>query len=438
MLDIIAKQEYFSWLDRGVADPKDYTLKGIQDAWVLSVLQDKENLAIVEVGGGNSRVLKKTSKQNECWNIDKLEGYGLGPTSVSDISNVKLIRSYVGEFDPEIPSDYFDVLFSISVVEHIPKPNIQDFFADCYRILKPGGVMLHAIDLYIFDDPADMPRLIDMYREAVEACSFEWLAIPKVSGHATFKCGYASNADITLNQWNRSAPALKSIRAVAQSVTIKLVAFKPLQGEDDGKKKSWFMVTDSDSGSALNLSDSPELDGSTPSSLPQPAVSRPEHVRLKPRAEAISQPPSLQQLSSLPSAPAKGSIPEFDNAKTEAKSIRNRSIGRSVPVPAEESSKPYIQRVKALAEGVISYYSRWPALVAIGAIFLSITAFSLDAPFSQGVAAMGIVLLLLLVGHAASKADYVLKELESERTNRRKATSSLKKKVETLSRIVKS
>ncbi|MGB3492753.1 MAG: methyltransferase domain-containing protein [Elainellaceae cyanobacterium] len=423
MLDVVTKSEYFSWLDQRIANRNNHTLKGIQDAWVLSLLWNKESLKIAEIGGGQSRLLEQLSQTNECWNIDKFEGYGAGPTDIPQIPGVKILRSYLGEFNPEIPDQYFDVVFSISVIEHVPKPNLNDFFADCHRILKPGGIILHAIDLYIFDDPAEGPRTIDAYREAVEAQGFIWLASPKIDGSATFKCDYATNSDLTLNVWNRIAPSLKSVREVAQSITIKLVAFKaPEEGTD--LNHDFFVVP------PMPISDN------ITASQTKPDGPRPEQITLSPRGSTSLQqtastpkvepqsPPQEQpkpvpipapQSSETPSArPSEKQKRKHQNQKKNAKAKAARvATTSSTALPEPPSSS--VELAASLVGRIINYYSRWPVAIAVLAIALNTTAFLLDEPLQWIFIASGTTLLLFLVGHAASKADYVLDEVEKIR-----------------------
>ena len=37
---------------------------------------------ILEVGGGQSRILRRLKNDYECWNVDKLEGLGNGPKAI--------------------------------------------------------------------------------------------------------------------------------------------------------------------------------------------------------------------------------------------------------------------------------------------------------------------------------------------------------------------
>jgi SAM-dependent methyltransferase len=54
-----------------------------------------------------------------------------------------------------LPNESVDVVFSASVLEHMPPAMIEGAFAEAWRILKPGGVMFHTIncgDHYAYSD----------------------------------------------------------------------------------------------------------------------------------------------------------------------------------------------------------------------------------------------------------------------------------------------
>jgi SAM-dependent methyltransferase len=60
---------------------------------------------------------------------------------------VQYILEPMGFFSEKFPDAYFDCVFSVSTLEHIP-PNLWvDVIKDMNRILKPGGRQLHAIDI---------------------------------------------------------------------------------------------------------------------------------------------------------------------------------------------------------------------------------------------------------------------------------------------------
>ncbi|MEL6498788.1 MAG: methyltransferase domain-containing protein [Planctomycetota bacterium] len=228
MFDFINKAELFDWWDKGYANKTEWHLKSIQDAWAFSRLRGSKGLRICEVGGGTPRVLPKLATNNECWNVDKLEGVGNGPTELTEIDGIKFIDTYLGDFDERLPSDYFDVVFSLSVIEHVDDDQLDDCFRDMTRILKPGGSLLHAIDLYVPQRPTTIQR-VDRYRHIAETCGapLQWLKEPMMPDKISFRTTYATNSDQQLANWNRNGPALRKRRATTQNCSIKAVWIKP-------------------------------------------------------------------------------------------------------------------------------------------------------------------------------------------------------------------
>lgn len=226
MLDIITKKEYYSWVDQGHGKLEaSNTLKGIQDSFILSKLSGFEGKKIAEIGGGQSRVLKDLSKKNECWNIDRMEGVGEGPKKYTEIKNVKLVKTFMGEFSSDLTEEYFDIVFSISVIEHVIPEKLPDFFKDMARILKPGGKCIHAIDAYLGDFGYKNNPQIDIYRTVAKEnfLPLEFIHEPQIDSKSAFCCRYASNSDITLYHWNKTVPAMVDIRNNSQSVSIKAI-----------------------------------------------------------------------------------------------------------------------------------------------------------------------------------------------------------------------
>lgn len=219
MFDIITKSEYWSWLDAGIIASNGSDLKHIQDAFILSRLNGCRGKRILELGGGQSRILHKLKRDNECWNVDRFEGQGNGPRAVQEIDGVNTVVAFMGDFDRRIPSDYFDYVISVSVVEHIPPDAIENVFLDCARVLKPGGEVYHAIDLYLFDTPAGSSGLISRYRK--EYLGLYFIEPPAIDETVSFKCHYASNPDSELYRWNKVAPHMNAVRIRAQSASIK-------------------------------------------------------------------------------------------------------------------------------------------------------------------------------------------------------------------------
>jgi hypothetical protein len=233
MLSFVTKDQYWAAEDAGVLtlyEPDDWWhIKNIQDAIVLHRYGKLTGKRLADVGGSDSRTLRHFGKHNEGYCIDSFEGEHGGIGAPPTIKGVKNVKATLGEFSPQVPRNYFDVVYSISVIEHVPSENMADFFADIHGALKPGGEMMHLIDLYVEDDPAanegENERL-ELYRAAFDA-GFQSIDGPVMPpGSIGFHCSYATNPDNMMNRWNRSAPSLRPKRLRSQACSLVLLARK--------------------------------------------------------------------------------------------------------------------------------------------------------------------------------------------------------------------
>lgn len=157
------------------------------------------------------------------------EGVGNGPNEDQNFPTIRAARCYLGDFSPDLPDDYFDFVVSVSVVEHVPSPALETLFADSARVLRPGGLLLHAIDLYVFDQDTETQhrdqgrvRLRKYLRFGDHPdLGLRFRVSATIDENVSFRCSYATNPDLAMNQWNRIAPDLRPVREVAQPVSIK-------------------------------------------------------------------------------------------------------------------------------------------------------------------------------------------------------------------------
>ena len=231
MLKFISKELIWHAQDDGVAELIDakisYQLKTAQDLAIVSQLRSIGDKKIAEIGGGDSRVLNFLAKSNQCSNIEKFEGKHIGPSSEINLHRVENIPAYIGDFDPAIKSSSFDILFSISVVEHIETSDLDNFFQDSLRILKTGGMFLHAIDLYLGDeaDTYHQTRLCK-YRTWVQDNPMVSPIADIYQGDAIFSTYMATNPDNILYGWNKIVPNLAKLRSTSQSVSLLVAGTK--------------------------------------------------------------------------------------------------------------------------------------------------------------------------------------------------------------------
>lgn len=136
-------------------------LKDYQNLFALDTILCKlsHNAKILEIGGGDCKMLTSLNgnypKQYETWSLDPLKGKGGGPL-LKDLEkknkvhkNIKLVKKNIGDFSNEVPENFFDCIFSISVMEHLDLKKWKNCFKDMRRLLKKGGMCFHCIDVPI-------------------------------------------------------------------------------------------------------------------------------------------------------------------------------------------------------------------------------------------------------------------------------------------------
>lgn len=232
MFKFTQKKEIWDACDKGYlkelkAGNISYQLKTAQDLSIYRLIRDCSGLKIGEIGGGNSRILEKLAEKNTCYNIEKFEGRDQGPGKEVLLKNVTNISAYIGEFSHDIQNEFFDLVFSISVVEHITTENLDNFFRDSLRILKPGGVFIHAIDMYLTSEPSEYT--LERYRHYMQWVSQNEATRPLgfvTDRYPLFDPTMVSNPDNILYGWNSLAPSLAQLRVNAQNVSLLVAGSK--------------------------------------------------------------------------------------------------------------------------------------------------------------------------------------------------------------------
>lgn len=219
MWAFLTKAELFDGLKTQPEQSDLQHLKYLQDTWVHGVLRAETATRVIEIGGGASRTLPPLRKRGiECWNADKLAGFANGPLAdtpgirLLESSGVKIVRTFIGEFSPELPDSYFDVAYSISVLEHLDDQQLHDCFKDTARILKPGGRVYHAVDLFLGSQPLKRTsEQIGHLRRAAEAAGLEPLGDDRVGPEPVFSTAYASPSDVYLARKWCFTPQLRDL-----------------------------------------------------------------------------------------------------------------------------------------------------------------------------------------------------------------------------------
>jgi SAM-dependent methyltransferase len=61
-----------------------------------------------------------------------------------DVRNVRFVKGDIRRIG--FPGEFFDRVFSISVLEHVPVPDRKKVFDELFRVLRPGGLAVLTID----------------------------------------------------------------------------------------------------------------------------------------------------------------------------------------------------------------------------------------------------------------------------------------------------
>jgi SAM-dependent methyltransferase len=136
-----------------------FNIKGFDYSWLINCRSWKNTEKILDVGGAYSTLPLFIQKTYGCetWVVDD---FGLDVNDpfwarnkspqehIQAHPEVKYVVERVG--DPSassLPLGYFDVVYSASVLEHVPAGLTQKVWQHMGALLKPGGEMLHAIDV---------------------------------------------------------------------------------------------------------------------------------------------------------------------------------------------------------------------------------------------------------------------------------------------------
>ena len=135
---------------------RDGDLKNVQRPWavkaVLGCLAPPARL--LEIGGGEPVVSGFLAELGyDVTLIDPYDGFGNGPTEfeqyVRRFPHVRLVRDYLRAGMRDFERESFDIIFSVSVLEHIPPDPLASCFAAIGEFLRPNGISLHCFDFVL-------------------------------------------------------------------------------------------------------------------------------------------------------------------------------------------------------------------------------------------------------------------------------------------------
>ncbi len=146
-------------------------LKAIGEAFIVSWIVGEKPRTLLEFGHAHtSPLFEFFGDRCEMWGVDDVRVDYVSRNALEEFrkkhekrSGARFITGYLGEELSELPSNYFDMVCSVSTVEHIPVEELDSVFKEIARVLKPGGIVVNSYDVHY------NPWVIPMYRAHLKA-----------------------------------------------------------------------------------------------------------------------------------------------------------------------------------------------------------------------------------------------------------------------------
>lgn len=137
----------------------ELNLKGFEYPWIAGCREWRKGERVLDVGAGYSPLPAYLADQLGCevwavddFGIDSHQGFwkrGKDPlTHIQDNPTVKYVMERLGQpTSSSLLPGSFDVIISASALEHVPDVKMADVWRHMDLLLRPGGEMVHAVDL---------------------------------------------------------------------------------------------------------------------------------------------------------------------------------------------------------------------------------------------------------------------------------------------------
>lgn len=156
-------------------------LKCVGYAHVMKLIEERQPKRVLEIGHGpTSPIFDYLQEQDvEIWGIDRFSNTETTTQSHytefrARYPNARFINAFFGTEEYDIPSDYFDLVCSVSVIEHVAIPDVGKVFGEIARVLRPGGLSAHSADVFLGDREFKYQNIRAIYA-AHQETGLKWL-----------------------------------------------------------------------------------------------------------------------------------------------------------------------------------------------------------------------------------------------------------------------
>ena len=136
-----------------------YSVKGFEYPWILTEPEWNSTIRALDVGCGYSKMPDYVQRSFGCevWAADDFGG-SVGESQwerersvenhLAKYSNIRYVRERLGEIESSsLPSNYFDIIYSVSALEHVPPKMLVPVWEHMGALLRDGGELLHGVDI---------------------------------------------------------------------------------------------------------------------------------------------------------------------------------------------------------------------------------------------------------------------------------------------------
>jgi glycosyltransferase involved in cell wall biosynthesis len=126
-------------------------MKDVQRPWVLKAILGTvpPEARLLEIGAGEPLVAELLVRLGyDVTVVDPYDGRDRGPSDLAELAaaypSVRFVRGLFPQDAP--PGERYDCIYSISVLEHLPAPAIDDTCGAIAELVLDGGYTIHAVD----------------------------------------------------------------------------------------------------------------------------------------------------------------------------------------------------------------------------------------------------------------------------------------------------
>jgi SAM-dependent methyltransferase len=136
--------------------------RSVEYPWAFQVAPILPGMKVVEVGGALSGFQYVLAREAvHVVNVDPFVDYGASPAEEPDDSPLRIHGALNRRFgtevelkattlvDARLPADSVDRVYCISVIEHLGSDAVHSALHEIRRILKPGGLFILTVDLFL-------------------------------------------------------------------------------------------------------------------------------------------------------------------------------------------------------------------------------------------------------------------------------------------------